>query len=177
MGEYSDLFPEIPGWERSGKVKTYTTDNLYDFINGAAIVYLSYGFQELNVAEYSGENGIQLQIEIYRHTSPTQAFGIYARERPSQAIFMDIGGQAYLAKPFLNLVKVNYYLKIFDYKDICSEILIDFASRLTHHLEGDNVLPAILNNFPPEGKVTGSEQFLPVSFLGHDFLQSAFTAS
>ena len=50
--EAKDLkFPEIPGWKQSGEIQTFTPKTLYEYINGAADLYLSYDFEELKVAE------------------------------------------------------------------------------------------------------------------------------
>jgi len=58
--EHSKLFPEIKGWEISGEIKVYTPETLYDYINGAAELYLSYDFQELQVAEYLNEKNASI---------------------------------------------------------------------------------------------------------------------
>jgi len=58
--EHSKLFPEIKGWEISGEIKVYTPETLYDYINGAEELYLSYDFQELQVAEYLNEKNASI---------------------------------------------------------------------------------------------------------------------
>ena len=48
-------FPEIAGWKQSGEVETFIPKNLYEYINGAADLYLMYDFEELKVEEYKNE--------------------------------------------------------------------------------------------------------------------------
>ena len=50
------IFPEEQGWKLSTDFPVYTPDNLWDYINGAADGYLSFGFQDLTMAEYTKGN-------------------------------------------------------------------------------------------------------------------------
>ena len=52
-GTYS--FPEMAGWKLSGEIQIYSRANLYDYIDGAADLYLKYDFQELKVADYQND--------------------------------------------------------------------------------------------------------------------------
>ena len=45
-----DLFPEIQGWKLRVEKMAYTSLNLWELINGAAELYLSYDFQDLHLA-------------------------------------------------------------------------------------------------------------------------------
>ena len=46
------ILPELSGFKKVTDYPVYTADNLWDFINGAADVYLSYGFENVHIAEY-----------------------------------------------------------------------------------------------------------------------------
>ena len=69
-------FPELDGWSQPDTPQLYSPENLYEFIDGAADLYLSYEFQEVSVADYRGAGKAAVTVEIYRHSTPTQAFGI-----------------------------------------------------------------------------------------------------
>jgi len=65
--------PELQGFKKTSNYPVYTSDNLWDFINGGRYV-LSYSFVDLHVEEYTkGKNVIKL--EIYKHKDEIQAFG------------------------------------------------------------------------------------------------------
>ena len=100
----SSLFPEMPGWKKPDAIQVFIPDNLYDYINGAADLYLTYDFKELQVAEYVRDDKASVIIEIYRHGSPTNAFGIYSQERLTNADFLDIGSQGYYEEKVLNFL-------------------------------------------------------------------------
>jgi len=172
----SELFPDIKGWKKSKDIQIYTPQNLYEYINGAAELYLSYNFQELQVAEYLNENDASIIVEIYRHKTPVHAFGIYSQERPSEGNFLKIGVQGYIQKPILNFVTGDAYVKInsYDVGEKTGEVLQTFAKKVAANLGSKETLPKILTCFPDEGKKQNSERFIAKSFLGHRFLHSGF---
>jgi hypothetical protein len=174
----SSPFPEIQGWKQSGKILTFSPRTLYDYIDGAADLYLKYDFQELKVAEYKNEKKASLTVEVYRHKTPTDAFGIYSQERLSSANYLDIGDQGYSEKGILNFVAGNCYVKmnIMDTEAGDEEALLSMAKKVVENLGGKGSLPSILSSFPEEGKKKNSEKFIAQNFLGYSFFHSGFTA-
>ncbi len=110
--EKVDLFPPLSGWKGPVAFQTFSPETLYEYINGAADLYLKYDFQELQVAEYHGTGKASLTIEIYRHRTPTHAFGIYSQERNPQAQFLPLGVQGFREEGLLVFVSGNFYVKI-----------------------------------------------------------------
>jgi len=178
-GEAKDFkFPEIAGWKQSGGIQTFIPKTLFEYINGAADLYIMYDFQELKVAEYLNEKKASVILDVYRHKTPTHAFGIYSQERLSNANFVDIGVQGYIEQNILNFLTGPYYVKINSYDTGAEdrEILLAFAKKMSEDLGEKGSLPSILFSFPEEGKKKDSEKFINKNFLGYSFLHSAFTA-
>jgi hypothetical protein len=168
----------VIGWKQSGEIQTFVPRTLFEYINGAADLYLSYDFQELKVAEYQNDKKASVTVEVYRHKTPTQAFGIYSQERLANANFIDVGAQGYIEDNVLNFLTGSYYVKISSYKTGAEdrEILLTFAKKVLEHLGEKGSLPSVLSSFPEEGKKKNSEKFINQNFLGYSFLRSAFTA-
>ena len=171
-------FPEIVGWKISKDIQIYNSENLYEYIDGAAELYLSYDFQELLVAEYANEGGSSVIIEVYRHGTPVHAFGIYSRERPVDGEYLKIGSQGYIEAPVLNFLVGNAYVKMFvyDIKDNVRGVLRTFALKIAESYGGSAELPEILKCFPERGKIANSEKFIANGLLSHEFLHTGFTA-
>ena len=172
------VFPEVTGWKQSGEIQTFQPEDLFDYIDGAADLYLSYDFQELKVAEYRNEKKASVIVEVYRHRTPTHAFGIYSQERLANANFIDVGTQGYIETNVLNFLVGPYYVKINSYNTGAEDqdILLTFAKKVSENLGEKGSLPSILSSFPEEGKKKNSEKFIAIKFLGYSFLHSAFTA-
>jgi hypothetical protein len=171
-------FPEMAGWKQSGEIQVFSRANLYDYINGGADLFLKYDFQELKVAEYQNDQKASVTIELYRHKTPTLAFGIYSQERLSNANYLEVGAQGYSEKGILNFLIADYYVKMssVDGGPEDQEVLLDFAKKIVGNFGGKGSLPSLLSSFPREGEKKNSEKFIAREFLGYSFFHSAFTA-
>ena len=172
------LFPNLEGWKRSSEVRVYAPETLYEYINGAAVLYLEYDFQELLVVEYRRKKQASVLVETYRHRTPAHAFGIYSQERPPGGLFLDIGAQGYCEAPLLNFIVGNYYVKINGMGNPPAEqaLLETFSHALVGTLGGRTSLPDVLVCFPEELRQPNSETFVARNFMGYGFLHSGYTA-
>lgn len=175
--DMAKIFPEISGMTK-GKPEMYTPDNLYEYINGAAEVFLSYDFQHLTVLTYEDPQKHSLTIDIYRHSNINNGFGIYSQEKPEKGEFLRIGAQGYYEKGVLNFVKGDYYVKMsgFDLGDKDKKVMTAAAKKIAQKLSGPGHFPLPLTAFPGKGKIKDSEKYIARNFLGHSFLHSAFAA-
>jgi hypothetical protein len=171
-------FPEVAGWKLSEDVQTFVPKTLYEYIDGAADLYLTYDFEELKVGEYSNDKKASVTVEVYRQKSSTLAFGVYSQERPSNPSLLSMGTQGYIDENFLNFLSGSYYVKINSYNTGAEdrEILLSFAKKVLENLDEKGTPPPILSSFPEEGKNRNSEKFVARNFLGYSFFNSAFTA-
>ena len=171
------IFPELKGFRKIENYPVYTSENLWDFINGAADGFLSLGFIDLHIAEYKKGKEL-IKAEIYRHRDHTLAFGIYASERSSDYNFMTFGAQGYNIEGSLNFFKGNYYIKIrtFSEKPKTINAVRSLASRIEMILPGETDMPSLISLFPAEGKRKNEEVYINESVLGHSFLNKAFKA-
>ena len=176
--DMSGFFPEMDGWVRDDPPQTFTPATLYEYIDGAAEVYLSYGFEELVSSTYEGAEGQSLTIDIYRHSDRNNGFGIYSQEKPLQSTFFRIGSQGYYEPGLLNFFKDRYYVKILSFglgvED--SSLLHPMAEEIAGRIPGEAALPEPVGCFPEKGKTKHSERYISQNFLGHGFLHSAFIA-
>lgn len=170
--------PELQGYKKSTDFPVFVPDNLWDFINGAADNYLTYGFTDLHVAEYKKGKNI-IKLEVYHHSDNTNAFGIYSSERSSSFRFMNLGAQGYITDGAINFFKGNYYVKIRTYseKEKTLQSAESLALKVAGMLEGSAELPVMLSKFPETGKKQNEEIYINESVLGHKYLNKAFRAT
>ncbi len=175
--EKDALLPKMEGWNQKGKTDLYTPANLYEYINGAADVFLGFDFQELVSASFENKEKHSFTVDIYHHSDSKNGFGIYSQEKPQEGPFLAIGSQGYYEKGVLNFLKGRYYVKIsgFDLGENDKAVLTAAAKQVAEKLDGDTGFPKILAAFPAKGKVTDSERFVGQDYMGHSFLHSAFT--
>jgi hypothetical protein len=171
------LFPEIKGFLLQGKVNIYDPENLYQYIDGAAELYLAYQCKQLGVLTYQNPQEQSINIEIYCFNGPDHAFGLYTQERSGYVgNFIDIGSQGYYEQGMLNFYKGAYYVKMMSYQISDDESLMVNTGRLVaDRLQGKAGLPVIMNSFPKIARTVNSERFIAKNFLGYDFFSDVFT--
>jgi hypothetical protein len=176
--DHPGLPPKINGWARLPEIELYTPDNLYEYINGAAELYLSYDFKQLYVGEYFNADSASMVVDIYYHDSPLNAFGIYSQEKPLNGNFINIGAQAYWQELLLNFFVGEYYVKISGYDIVqnSEKIIKEFAKEIARKLGGVTGLPEMISCFPDSSKIKHSEKYVAKNYLGYSYFHSAFTA-
>jgi len=171
-------FPEIKGWELQTDNKIFTADDLWEVIDGAAELYLAYDFQDLHQAIYIADNEREVKVELYRHTTPVNTYGIYTAERMPDYTFIEMGVQGYTGEDILNFFTGCYYVKISSYgrNDVDEETLKVIAGEVSRHLNQTGSWPGEVLLFPAEGKMAMSDGYVASNFMGYSFFRSAFTA-
>jgi hypothetical protein len=174
----SSLLPDVPGWKKAGRADVYQPANLYEYINGAAELYLNFGCEELAVQNYENDKKQEIAVEVYRHRDATHAFGIYSQEKPPGGSFLPVGAQGYGDALSFHFTGGPYYVKLsFLGKAADSAaVLKAVAGAVAARIPPPATLPALLKAFPKAGRVPESEKFNSINFLGQSFLHSAFTA-
>ena len=181
--EIKAKLPQIAGWSIGETVEVFDTDNLYERINGAAPGYFLYNFMELTCLEYiqkeAGDNPPYISIQVYRHASREDAFGIYASERPSESNFFTIGAEGYQEVSVLNFFVDNLYVKMESpsIDDNVVKAIHQIALEFGLNINPQPVFPTQLQMFPAGNKIPRSESYISTGFLGHEFLNRAFTAN
>ena len=176
IGTGSEIeFPDLSGWMRSDTPDHYTEQTLYDYINGAADLYLRYDFRELDVMNYENTGGAFITIDVYEHGDEVNAFGIYSQERLPSSNRIPVGVEGYLEQGILNFLKGRYYVKISGYGLEGDSLLTAVAVLIEETIEGRSQLLREFSYFPDNGRVQGTEMFIASDYLGHEFLQSVYT--
>ena len=175
---WSPGFPEIEGFSLSGEPRSYDPETLFEYIDGKADGYLDYGFQELAGRDYVAEGGGTISVDLYRHATVNDAFGIMSSERPADAVDLGIGAASYAERDHLNFFQDVIYVKIAgrELGETGAAALADLARRLAAALPGEAAIPSAVACFPSRGLVPNSVRYVSQGFLGHGFLHSAFVA-
>jgi hypothetical protein len=176
------LFPakdEVPGWAMLQKPRSYKSDNLWEFIDGAADAYLSYGFQEVASADYAQASmGHQAVIDIYWMKDPLDAFGIYAQERNPEYQFLKIGNEGYTGGSSLNFWSGPYYVKIttFEDKEELRQEMSKLAAAIAGKVSAPGAEPIEASYFPKENQVPHTIAYLSKDVLAQSYFTCGFQA-
>jgi hypothetical protein len=170
--------PTPEGWTLVDQEYRYDRDNLWEYINGAAELFLTYNFRELIVADFEQGDGA-ISVSVYDMGRPLDAFGVFESEKPAKAeVLKDIGSAAVLQAPYQGLMlKDRFYVKIeAGGGDVSAEALKSALTDVAAGLPGDNGLPAQLAALPEKGRVPGSVAYAGGNFLGFEDLRACLYA-
>lgn len=164
----------VPGWQQQGLLRHFTSDNLYEYMDGNSESYFAYGFVQMQgVTCKSGEN--TLVIDISEMVDADAAYGIFSANRdPSHPLEkIGIGGQVMPRRG--TFAKGKYYVEISATPDVdhCAAISA-FLAAMEKLLEGSTSTPEALAWFPPEKLV--SARLIPESVLGVRLLKRGYVA-
>lgn len=179
----ADLMPLdsfLPGWGYDSPPVTYPPDKLFEVVDGAAPLYLSYGFKEIAHARYSNKKdaNLSISIDIYNMGSAEGAFGVFSQARSSDAVAEKIGTQGFLSGNALMAWKQNVYIYLTGDKsdEPTRNALIALGKMMMEKVSGKDIYPAFLQLLPKENKVPDTEKYYAKNFLGYDFLSKTVTA-
>jgi len=170
-------FPEIKNWKPAGDISTYNQETLFEYINGAADAFLSYGFQNLKTRVVSFE-GTTVTVDIYDMGSRLNAYGIYRLEQPREQETLKIGTEAVISEPYqCLLLKDSYYVKMNVFEGEITETNGKaLLTAVAKALPGKTEFPKAVQQLPKKGKMAGSEDFIKKDFLGFPELKNCVYA-
>jgi hypothetical protein len=149
-----DSLPEQFQSYRATDRLNYTGKELYDYINGGAELYLSYGLVSMTGCKYNGENLPQVTVEIYEMTSPENAYGVYTQSRDKEEYDYGQGSQSF---PDFILFWKDCYFVIVNTQEVIpeSEKAIQYLAELIDRsIPNKGKTPAIINDLPKENLLT-----------------------
>ncbi len=170
----------MEGWKLEGKPKYFTPDDLYEYIDGEAELYISYGFRELISATYSfrGSEDDYIVLDIFDMGSLLNAFGIYSSFRRPGLNFERIGVEGIVSEYQIKFYQANYIVELSASKreERFGEAMRRLAMLVSERIGRVKEPPAELTLLPEEGRIPGSEKYISQGYLGHDFLPRALEA-
>jgi hypothetical protein len=167
----------VGGWKKMSEPLFYQPENLWDYINGAAELYLDYGFKLVVTVDYESTiDSIKVAVEIYQMETALHGFGIYAAERSLEDNFVNIGAEGYVGDNLLHFWKGPYYVKVtsFEIGGDVIKALGKLARAIAGAIPGEYAEPEAFAYFPAEGRVSKSGRYIPKNFLGHPFFKGGY---
>jgi hypothetical protein len=163
----SSDFPAVQGWTRTGEVMVYDADNLWEYINGAAELFVSYGVRSCTTTDLaSGE--LAVTVDLYDMGVPLNAFGVFKREGSGESVEVENAVAALVSPPYQALlVRGSTYAKVNVFQgELTMEAGRELLTELARVLPGETTLPQELTLLPADGKVEGTESYQAEGYLG-----------
>jgi hypothetical protein len=102
---------EASGWKWDGKEMTYHARALFEYIDGAAELYLAYGFQDLRVRRFERPGQPPIILELYEMASSEDAYGVFSFEHQDEPA--GIGQGSEFGGGLLRFWKGKYFASVY----------------------------------------------------------------
>ncbi len=165
-----------PGWSQDGPLRTFESDNLFEYMDGNAEGYLIYSFLKMNgVTCKSGE--VTLVFDVSEMTDPESAYGIFMSNRDPRIPVQKIGTAAQIQPRRGMFVKDKYFVEIAaNPEGDHTAALRAFLTAMEKNVPGQSGLPEMLTWFPTEKLDATSMRLVPQSVLGLGLLRRGYVA-
>lgn len=150
---------KFDGWEAIEKDEIYNTDNLFDFIDGGAELYLAYGFKELFVRRFSKTNYPFIEVNIFDMGSPKNAFGIFHHDLEDEEV--KIGQGSEYGAGWLRFWKGRYFVYIFSERETptIKHTILNLGRLISKNITPSEIKINLLKFLPQDGMINKSLRF------------------
>jgi len=165
----------ISGWKKSSTEGYYTPENLFEYINGNAELFISYDFRNLITLTYNKDESTEITVDIFDMGNPANAYGVFSHSRENEDKFIsdEIGSE--YGGGLLTFWKGRFYISILVYPETeeRKEIVRNISKRISELIRGKNTKPDILSLLPTKNLSLFSIRY----FYHHIWLNSHFYIS
>ncbi len=160
VDEIAAMLPdETSGWSKDKRDRKFGPDNLYDYINGGAELYNSYGFLGMLNRTYRQPDQPDIIVDIFDMGNSRNAFGVFTHSR--ETVAADFGQGSQYDPGYLLFWRDRYLVSILasPETDESRQALPNLAHAIGAVIGQDGTLPDILGLLPSEGLVEASIRF------------------
>ena len=180
----TDLLPSastLGDWTVAEGPVELSPDGLWEYLDGGAPLYLSYGFRQLAHVRYQlGDDELaSITLDVFDMASELGAFGIYGSGRPPGAELRPWGAEGYRSGTMAAAWKGSHFVhaEADDDRAVLIERLESLVAGVCDEIIGDTSPPTIVDPLPPDGLVAHSTRYIAEDLLGHAFLPGGILAS
>jgi hypothetical protein len=157
--DFSQILPEnIENW-KSNETELYEPNTLYDYIDGGAELYLSYGFQRLLSRKYIKAGQPDIILDVFDMGNSRNAFGIFSHSREEEDHVFGQGSQT--GAGFLMFWKDKYYISIIASPETkeSKKVIVRLAELIENAIPQEGPLPPIVLSLPEKSLISESIKY------------------
>jgi hypothetical protein len=159
----SDCLPGtnvVAGWTPDGEPRILNQDTIYNLVDGQAVAFFAYGFQQVAVQNYMNAEEAGLSIEVWQLATPPDAYGLFTAG--AYGIPIKIGQANEVAsEPGRRLVfwQDRFFVNVRARQELPDSDLQSFAEAVSKALPSGGTRPALMDRLPTEAMVAQSTFF------------------
>ncbi|MCU0241643.1 MAG: hypothetical protein MUF51_04395 [Vicinamibacteria bacterium] len=133
-----DRFPSPVGdWQRQGEIRSFTAENLWEYINGDADRYVEAGVEQTYAAEYRWQNALDASVDIHVMKTAVGAERIFATETQATSDAATVGEAARISGNMLIFRKGRHFVRIvaFEERPGLKDALLSLGRAIAERME------------------------------------------
>ncbi len=108
---------EAQGWEKTSETRSFSADELWQYIDGEAERYIQAGVVQTMTADYQYGEQLEAKVDVYVMNSPEGARSLFEGEPETGSRPADVGDGARLFSLSLVFHKGPYLVRIIAYQE------------------------------------------------------------
>jgi hypothetical protein len=151
---------EAGGWKRTGEEVRYRGEEIYDYIDGAGEVYLSYNFRQVTARRFERQDHPALIAELYEMGSPADAFGVFSFDKQDPEA--DIGQGSEFGGGLLRFWKGRYFVSVYGEGEgkEQEQAVLELGKKLASSIVETGEPPRLMRSLPQQSRVEESVKFV-----------------
>ncbi len=170
---WANILPHnIDGWQVQLPDAIYNRANLYEFIDGAAEVYLNYGFRNLFHRTYQRPDQPDILLDIYNMGKGENSYGLFLQQAQNPDSLPRFGQGSQYVRGYLIFWKGPYFIRLLAFQETAQskKCLLDLATIIDRQIKSTSSLPALTEALPQKKRIARSLRY----FHSYFWLQRAF---
>jgi hypothetical protein len=150
---------KIAGWDVENGDNLYNSNNLYEYINGGAELFLSYGFKQMIARIYSSPGQPDILVDLFDMGESKNAYGVFSYSRENEDSSFGQGSQ--YSPGLLLFWKDRFYVSILfsPPTEEAKKAAFLIAREIESSIKTQGALPDVLNFLPKEKLIKKSIRY------------------
>ncbi|MBD3289544.1 hypothetical protein GF337_12135, partial [candidate division KSB1 bacterium] len=167
---------EVWNWESDPRF--YGPEDLFEYINGSADLYLAYGFRQLVTVNYMTMEELSVLVDIYDMGNLLNAFGVFSNYRSPGNDYADIGTEATVSDYHIRFYQGQYIIDLnaSDATEMVRSFMHRLAEEIAARIQAPKEEPDILTLLPKENLIEKTPKYISEGLLGHQFFPKGLEA-
>lgn len=167
--DFAKALPDkINDWEVIESDRFFDNQTLFDYIDGSAEMFLSFGFSKVFNRIYSRSNQPDILVDIFYMNSSYDAFGVFTHSMGG--LENEFGQQSQRTEGAIIFWKNNYYVSILCHPETneSKQTIFKLAKIIDKWITGTGEFPPVLKYLPRENLANESIRY----FRHHNWINS-----
>jgi len=153
---------ELSSCKMSDTIRVYKGDELFNYVDGGAEIFMEYGFRQVATTNYTDKNNNQLQVEIYEMKDSSAAYGCYTFYLNGEGKPFNAGTEGTFIDYYAVFWKGNFLsvISASEYKEVLEPVFKEIASYINSKISSTTLAPSMIMNFKNSGLINGYIKYL-----------------